>query len=132
MNSFWSGTAAPSLCNYATSALNGKGYGDFHMYDTACSLAQGGTVTASEQNGKVVLSYYLPQNVLTTWVTTPATCAPGHGTIFCPTDPEVSLTADIELQATIAMPGPACDAHVDPFSYASSLSGCTSIRRLLS
>ncbi|MDQ6740749.1 MAG: hypothetical protein M3021_10420, partial [Actinomycetota bacterium] len=116
LNSFWSGTAAPSLCNYAIGALNGKGYGGFHMYDTGCSLAQGGTVTASEQGGKVVLSYYLPQNVLTTWVTTPATCAPGHGTIFCPTDPKVSLTADIELQATIAMPGSVCDAHIDPFS----------------
>jgi hypothetical protein len=115
LDTYWN-AVSPTLCNAAAAALNGQGSGSFHIYNTNCALAAGGDTNASQQGDKVVIDYYLPGNVFTAYVTTPTTCAPGHGTFLCPTDPEVSLTADIELQATIETPGLACDAHIDPFT----------------
>jgi hypothetical protein len=116
LDNFWNATASPALCNAATTALNGQGSGSFHVYNTACAFASGGHTVASVQDDAVVIDYYLPANVITAYVTTPGTCAPGHGTFLCPTDPKISLTTDIEVQATIEFPGQACDAHVDPFT----------------
>jgi hypothetical protein len=116
LNSFWSSTAVPYLCNLAKDTFNGQGSSGFNLYGTTCGFASAGRVTATQQGTTVVLSYFLPRNVIEAWVTTPGTCAEGHGTIFCPTDPHVSLTADVMLQATIETPGPACDAHMDPFT----------------
>ncbi|MDQ6740806.1 MAG: hypothetical protein M3021_10730 [Actinomycetota bacterium] len=120
LNSFWSSTAVPFLCKLAQDTLNGQGPDGTNLYGTTCGFAPAGRVTATAQDNSVVLSFFLPQNVIQAWVTTPGTCADGHGTIFCPTDPHVSLTADFELQATIQTPGPACDAHIDPFSVHAS------------
>lgn len=113
MDQFWSGTAAPMICD-EVSKLQGAGTGGFHAYDVTCSLAKTGKLSASQQGDRIVLSYSLPSNVIETYVTTPITCAPGHGTFLCPTDPKISFTVDVELQAAIIAPGPLCDLHVDP------------------
>jgi hypothetical protein len=117
LNSFWSKTAVPFLCDLAKNTLNGQGQSGFNLYGTECGFAPGGRATATTTDGGgVVLTFFLPQNFIKVWVTTPGTCADGHGTIFCPTDPHLSLTADVTLQATFETPGSVCDAHVDPFS----------------
>ncbi|MDQ6740527.1 MAG: hypothetical protein M3021_09245, partial [Actinomycetota bacterium] len=116
LNGFWSSSAVPFLCKLAQDTLNGQGGSGVNLYGTTCGFAPAGRVTATAQDGRVVVSFFLPENVIKVWVTTPGTCADGHGTIFCPTDPHLSLTADVELQATIETPGAACDAHIDPFA----------------
>src|SRR5207248_2595528 len=93
------------LCDFAIKLSNGQGTGAFHANYTTCSTPDTGRTTASQQGDKIILSYYLPGNLIQTYVSTPVTCAPDHGTFLCPTDPKFSLTADIELRGTIETPG---------------------------
>lgn len=120
LNTFWSKTAVPFLCQLAKDTLNGQGGSGFNLYGTECGFAPAGRATATAVDGGVQVTFFLPRSFLKVNVTTPGTCAAGHGTIFCPTDPRLSLTADFTLTATIKTPGSVCDAHIDPFTVHAS------------
>jgi hypothetical protein len=77
----------------------------FSAADISCNLASTGKLLLQQNGSALTLAYLLTNNTVTFRATTPFTCAPGHGTAFCPTDPVFKVTFATELITTVDAPG---------------------------
>jgi hypothetical protein len=109
----------------------GSGWGTNFV---ACNLAITGPVRAQMSGSTLTLSYWLAGNDIDLYVNTPFSCAPGHGTIFCPTDPHLTVGFDAELQVALSVPSSPCQmtAQARVLGHNTSLSGDNALGALAS
>ena len=65
-------------------------------HDVTCDFASKGEVLAKQTGSTVTLAYLLRNNSVTFQATSPATCNPAHGNIFCPDDPRFTIKFAVE------------------------------------
>lgn len=70
-------------------------------YDVSCDFATSGSVFVEQAEGVLSMSYQLFNNVVRLRVTSPATCHPEHGNVFCPNDARFSIRFVMKLNTVI-------------------------------
>ena len=75
------------------------------VYDIACNLAPTGKLLLKQVGSTFYLAYLLTSNKVSFALTSPATCSPSGGTIFCPDDPRFTVTFAAEVTTLLRTPG---------------------------
>lgn len=77
-------------------------------YEISCDLASSGEVLVKQSGSTLTLAYLLRNNAVTFRSTSPQTCSPANGSIFCPNDPRFTVKFAIEI-VTVLRAGGICE-----------------------
>ena len=81
-------------------------------YDISCDLASNGEVLVKQSGSTLFLAYLLRNNAVTFRSTSPQTCSPGNGSIFCPNDPRFTVKFAIQIM-TVVRAGGICELFAE-------------------
>lgn len=81
-------------------------------HDVSCDLASTGRLVAKQIGSTILLGYLLTGNAVTFQTTSPQTCSPSGGSVFCPNDPRFTVRFAIELVTTLRAGG-ICELAAD-------------------
>jgi hypothetical protein len=74
-------------------------------HDISCDLASTGEVIVKQTGTTLTLAYLLRNNTVTFQSTSPQTCSPSNGSIFCPNDPRFTVKFAIEIVTVLHADG---------------------------
>jgi hypothetical protein len=77
-------------------------------HDISCDLASSGQVFVKKIGSTLILAYLLRNNAVTFQSTSPQTCSPANGSVFCPNDPRFTVKFAIEI-VTVLRAGGICE-----------------------
>ena len=74
-------------------------------YNITCDLASSGQMLVKQYGSTLILAYLLTNNTVSFAMTSPISCSPDNGTIFCPNNPRFTVHFASEIVTVVRTPG---------------------------